>query len=62
MGIGAATNPMADWPHRPGERRGDNWIVPAPKRGEGRLVLYDANAWKSFLFSRLAQPAGERGR
>jgi hypothetical protein len=61
MGIGAATNPMADWPHRPGERRGDNWIVPAPKRGEGRLVLYDANAWKSFLFSRLAQPAGERG-
>lgn len=59
MGLGASSNPMSDWPKRPGERRGLNWLLPAPKPGEGRLVLFDANWWKSFAVARLMQPMGE---
>jgi Terminase large subunit gpA, endonuclease domain len=33
----------------------------APRRGEGRRVLFDANAWKSFVAARLRQPMGEAG-
>jgi phage terminase large subunit GpA-like protein len=61
MGIRAATNPMSDWPKKPGERRGPNWLVQPLGSATGRLLLYDANAWKSFLAGRLRQPPGEAG-
>lgn len=61
-GISASGLPMADWPVRTGERRGDNWILPVPKPGRGvRHVLYDANFWKSFLVARLSIPLGGKG-
>jgi hypothetical protein len=61
MGITASGCPVSDWPKKDGERRGLNWIMPAPKRGEARLVLYDANFWKSFTHARLGTPMGEPG-
>jgi hypothetical protein len=61
IGIGAAGAPMESWPKKPGERRGGNWIIPAPKPGEGRMVLFDANFYKSFLHARLGTPLGEAG-
>lgn len=61
MGLGASTMPMSDWPQKKGERRGLNWIIPPPKPGEGRLGLYDANFWKSFIHARLGTPLGEAG-
>lgn len=60
-GIGASGVPMDDWQRKPGERRGRGWVMPLPKPGRVRHVLFDANGWKSFVHARLAQPEGERG-
>jgi hypothetical protein len=60
-GITAGANPMEAWARREGERRGLNWIVPAPKPGEVRRVVFDSNFWKSFLRARLAAPVGAPG-
>lgn len=59
--IGASGNPMGEWPTKPGERRGLNWVSPPPKPGRVRYLLYDTNWWKSFVAGRLAIPPGERG-
>jgi phage terminase large subunit GpA-like protein len=61
--IGAAGNPMADWPYRKdsGEVRGLNWIQPPAKPGRVRHVLYDTNWWKDFLVGRLSAPLGGPG-
>jgi hypothetical protein len=60
--IGAATNPMAEWPKRPGERVGDNWRL---RHMEGqravRSVIYDTNFWKTFTHTRLSVGMGDRG-
>jgi len=60
VGLGASHNAMSDWPKKPGERRGSDWVVRV-EPGHGRLLLYDAHAWKSFLAARLRQPLGEPG-
>ena len=59
--IGASGNPMSEWPTKPGERRGLNWVSPPPKPGRVRYLLYDTNWWKSFVAGRLVIPPGERG-
>lgn len=51
-GIGASGNPMSEWPRRPGERHGEGWVMPVPRPGEVRRIIWDANGWKSFLVSR----------
>jgi Terminase large subunit gpA, endonuclease domain len=61
MGITAAMTPIHEWQKKPGERRGNNWVIPVPTPGQGRRVLYDANTWKSFVAARLRQPMGEAG-
>jgi hypothetical protein len=61
MGISASMNPIAEWPKKPGERRGDNWVIPVPAPGQGRRALYDANSWKSAVAAKLRQPMGEPG-
>lgn len=48
-----------EWERRPGERRGLNWVLYPPKPGLGRLLQFDANAWKSTLAAKLRQPLGE---
>lgn len=60
-GIGASALPMRDWPPRPGERRGRDWLIPRAGQGRGRHVTYDANSWKSFVAGRLLAPAGSPG-
>jgi Phage terminase large subunit (GpA) len=60
-GITAGQAPIDQWPRQPGERRGHAWVQRVPKAGFGRLLIYDANVWKSFLAARLQQPQGESG-
>lgn len=45
---------------KPGEWRGPRCKI-APTTDGGRYVLFDANYYKSFLFSRLATPIGDAG-
>jgi hypothetical protein len=61
-GITASSSSISDWPKKPGERRGLNWIIPAIRPGHGtRLLIYDTNAWKSFVTARLSAPIGGKG-
>lgn len=59
--VGASGTPMDQWQARPGERRGPDWVMPPPRPGRVRHVLYDANAWKTAVAGRLQIPPGERG-
>lgn len=62
-GITASGRPINDWPRRPGERRGPQWVVrrTSGDKRQTRKVSYDANHWKSFVASRLAAPMGDPG-
>ena len=56
-GIGSGKLPMATWTLKPGERRGDHWIMrPNTEGGYGRLVTIDVNYWKSFVAKALVTP------
>ena len=60
--VGAASPPMESYKAQPGERVGDGWRMPIPKRARTlRHVIYDVNKWKSFVRTRLATPLGEVG-
>jgi hypothetical protein len=61
VGVSAAMVPMSDWPEKKGERRGRDWVMRPSAAGVGRLLLYDANAWKNFTHARLSQAVGEPG-
>jgi len=59
-GIGPDRMPMNEYTkHTPGDRAGWNWRATSSKAG--RHVIYDSNAWKSFLFNRLRIPRGDKG-
>jgi phage terminase large subunit GpA-like protein len=46
----------------PRERRGFEWILPPPKEARGvKLLRYNTNAWKSFLWERIAVEDGAKG-
>ncbi len=61
-GIGAGAAPMATWAPKPGERRGEHWLIrPTTESGRGRLALFDSNFWKSFVAQRLQTPLGGLG-
>ncbi|MFO0915306.1 MAG: terminase gpA endonuclease subunit [Pirellulales bacterium] len=60
--VGASSYPFSEYRRKPGDRVGHNWRIPNVEgRRAVRHVLYDTNYWKSFVFSRLAVPMGERG-
>jgi hypothetical protein len=63
VGIRAGAAPMSEWRRQPGERHGDGlpWVIRAASAGRPRLVVFDANTFKTFVASRLLQPPGERG-
>jgi hypothetical protein len=45
-----------------GERRGFEWRLPPPQEARGvRLLSYNSNGWKSFLWDRIAVKDGARG-
>ena len=60
-GIGPAGKPMLEWPKKPGERRGTNWVESPSMRRSVRRVIYDTNYWKTFAKTRLLAPKGDPG-
>lgn len=61
-GIGSGRLPMAGWVLKPGERRGDHWVMrPNTEGGHGRLVTFDANHWKNFVAKALKTPPAGAG-
>lgn len=60
--VGASSIPFSEYRPEPGCRAGHNWRIPsvAGKRAV-RYLLYDTNYWKSFVYTRLAVPMGEKG-
>jgi hypothetical protein len=61
-GIGATSRPLNDYKPKAGDRVGQQWRMPAVKgRRSVRYVIFDANAWKSFMHSRLRAGRGARG-
>ena len=60
VGITASRNPMSTWAKKPGEVKGDNWIVKsAPEQGF-RVVQFDANYWKSRVAGHIAAAMGDQ--
>lgn len=49
-----------EWANKPGELRGDGWII-RPSPGGGRHCIADANQFKSFVNSRLNVGMGDPG-
>ncbi len=60
--VGASSQPFSEYKRRPGDRVGHNWRIPnvQGKRAVRHLV-FDANHWKTFIYSRLSVPMGDRG-
>lgn len=52
--------PLNKWRQRPGERRGDGWLI-KPAQGGLRSVVADSNQWKTYLTDRLQTPLGAAG-
>lgn len=60
-GINATEAPMENWAAKPGQTRGNKWIL---QRASGRAtasVQIDTNFWKTFVSSRLNTAMGDRG-
>lgn len=62
VGVTASGKPFSDHVKKRGERVGDNWRMPVTTGTRAvRHVVYDTNAWKSFLHARLAVSMGDPG-
>ena len=59
-GLRAKDKPIAAWGTKPGETKGDNWIVRKNEHG-GRHMIIETNYWKSFMHSRLNIAIGDKG-
>ena len=53
---------VAEWKPRPGEPRpGYHWRITMSETGMGRMVQFDPDAWKSFIWERFTAPLGGSG-
>jgi phage terminase large subunit GpA-like protein len=59
-GVKAGDKPMSQWARKPGDRVGWNWRVDV-EGPRNRVILFDANAWKSFVTERLRSAPGSPG-
>lgn len=59
--IGASSRPIHMQGQRPGEKIGLNWKLAISQQRHIRYIVFDANFWKSWVYSRLETPIGERG-
>lgn len=60
--VGATSRPFAEYHRKPGDRAGLNWRMPNVQgRRSVRYAIFDANAWKTFVRSRLQTPIGGKG-
>ena len=57
-GVSAGTAPISEWKLKhPSDRKGDNWRL---RQVPDRLLVYDANHWKTFVAQRLTAPDGAK--
>lgn len=61
VGIRAGQKPFTMFDKRPGEQRGDYWVIPASSKRQMRFVRADVNYWKTFIRTRLRTPVGDPG-
>lgn len=64
--IGASTRPMASWKKEQAERRSQpgspGWVLRVNTEGKkGKTLLFDSNAWKTFVADRILTPMAGRG-
>jgi len=60
--IGARGKPMSEYRKNPGDVVGNNWRLSAASGKHAcRYILFDANAWKSFMAQRIATATGDPG-
>lgn len=52
---------VSEWKPRPGERVGWHWRVTVSETGRGRMVQFDPDQWKTFVYERCSSPMGSRG-
>jgi hypothetical protein len=61
-GIKAGDKPMGEWPKKPGESHGWNWILTdGQNQRKLRHIIHDVNHWKTTLAGRVTAAIGERG-
>lgn len=61
-GIKAGDRPMCEWPAKPGETHGWNWILTSGQSQRAvRHILFDTNFWKTTIAGRCSAAAGEKG-
>ena len=60
IGITASRNPISTWPKKPGEIKGDNWIVKPVAEQGFRLCQFDTNYWKSRVAGHIAAAMGDQ--
>lgn len=52
---------VAEWSRRPGEKVGHHWKLTVGERAGSRLLVFDADEWKSRLFALLTSAPGDGG-
>lgn len=52
---------VSEWKPRPGERSGHHWRLTTTETGRGRMVQFDPDSWKTFLYERLTTEPGGAG-
>lgn len=61
-GRGADQKLISEAKPKPGERIGEEWIIPkADSKRSVRFVHFDSNYWKTFAHDRISTPIGESG-
>ncbi|MBY0515103.1 MAG: phage terminase large subunit family protein [Gemmataceae bacterium] len=58
---GSNSRPIDEWARKPGERAGWMWRLGAIDGRRSRQLVFDPDAWKSFIADRLLTPAGGAG-
>ena len=60
--MGASSIPFVEYTRKKGDRFGHNWRIPNVRGKRAvRHVVYDTDAWKSFIHSRLAVTMADPG-
>lgn len=62
VGRTKTTGAISGWAPRPGERSGWHWRVTVSETGRGRMIQFDPDMWKTFVFERFMTNPGGRGR
>jgi phage terminase large subunit GpA-like protein len=60
-GVTADRRPISEWPRKPNEIIGEEWLLAPQPKHASRLLTYDTNYWKYQLFLKLSAPLGEPG-